>query len=117
LSEYAADFLWYYLEFGAELEKPIASWRFDLTALGYLLARLCWNPEHSDTFIEMCRAARREGPGSLTPIGLIIQRSHEMARGVGPLLYAYFDMLDAISWYDMDPPPRIFYQGLSSLFL
>lgn len=117
LVEYSADFLWYYLEFGAELEKPIASWRFDLTALGYLLARLCWNPEHDETFIEMCRAGRRQAPEARTPAHVMAVRSLEMARGVSPLLYTYFDMLDAISWYELEPPPRLFYQSLASLFV
>ena len=117
LAEYSPDFLWYYLEFGAELDKPIASWRFDLTALGYLLARLCWNPENSESFIEMTRTARREGPGALTPSELIAHRSAEMARGVTPSLYTYFDMLETLSWFDMEPPPRILYQSLASLFV
>jgi serine/threonine protein kinase len=116
LSAYSANYLWYYLEFGAELEKPIASWRFDLTALGFLLARLSWNPEHGETFIEMCRVARREGPGSLIPAIVVAKRSMEMARGISPLLYAYFDMVDAISWFEPEPPPRLFYRSLSSLF-
>jgi serine/threonine protein kinase len=116
LEDHSTDFLWYYLEFGAELDKPIASWRFDLTALGYLLTRLCWNPEHEDTFINMCRTARRDGPGELTPDIVVAKRSMEMARGISPLLYAYFDMLDAISWYEPEPPLRFFYQTLASLF-
>lgn len=116
LTKYSADYLWYYLEFGAELDSPIASWRFDLTALGYLLARLCWNPECGETFIEMCRTARREGPGTLTPSTLVAKRSMEIARGITPVLYAYFDMLDAISWYEPEPPPRLFYRSLASLF-
>jgi serine/threonine protein kinase len=116
LAEYSADYLWYYLEFGAELYRPIASWRFDLTALGYLLARLCWNPENSDSFILMARNARKDGAGTLTPDALIAHRSQEMARGVTPLLYTYFDMLESLSWYDAEPPPRILYQSLASLF-
>jgi len=116
LAEYSHDYLWYYLEFGAELYQPIASWRFDLTALGYLLARLCWNPEKSDSFILMARTARKEGAGTLTPAGLVAHRSQEMARGVTPLLCTYFDMLEPLSWCDADPPPRILYQSLASLF-
>lgn len=117
LSDYSADFLWYYLEFGAELDKPIASWRFDLTALGYLLARLCWDPANDITFIEICQTSRRqEGTKRQTPAHVIAIRSIEMARGVSPLLYAYFEMLDAVSWYEPEPPPGLFYKSLASLF-
>jgi hypothetical protein len=64
----------------------------------------------------MARNARKDGAGTLTPDALIAHRSQEMARGVTPLLYTYFDMLESLSWYDAEPPPRILYQSLASLF-
>ena len=118
LAEYSIDYLWYYLEHGADPEKPIASWRFDLTALGYLLARLTWNPDICERYVEAARAMRRGDVATIrTPAGLVALRASEMERGVHPLLRTYFEMLESISWYDMDPPPRVFYQSLAALFV
>jgi hypothetical protein len=117
LVEYSADYLWYYLEHGAEPEKPIAAWRFDLIALGYLLARLTWNPDMSDRFVEAAREMRRGSCTSYTAAGLVSLRSGEMGRGICPLLRTYFDMVESsIGWYDVEPPPRVFYRSLASLF-
>lgn len=116
LREYPDDFLFYYLEMGGEPDEPIASWRMDLVSLGYMLVRLTWNPEMSDTFIERVRQCRRSGQGSETVSGLVALRLTEMSWGVGPLLRTYFDLLQTIGWTDKMPPPRAFYQGLAALF-
>jgi serine/threonine protein kinase len=114
LSDYTHDFLWYYLEFGAELEQPLAAWKTDLVALGYLLARLTWNPDMNDTFIEQARLARREGSlASRSPASLAALRDSEMRRGVCPMVRAYFDVLEELSWTAVEPPLRSFYQRLA----
>lgn len=114
LSDYTHDFLWYYLEFGADLEQPLAAWKTDLVALGYLLARLTWNPDLNDTFIEQARLARREGSlATRSPTSLMALRDSEMRRGVCPLVRAYFNVLEELSWTVTEPPDRSFYQRLA----
>lgn len=118
LSDYTNDYLWYYLEFGAELDQPLIAWKTDLVALGFLLARLTWNSDMNETFIVQTRLARSEGSlTSQSPVSIVNLRNTEMQRGVCARLREYFDVLGELEWTAAEPPPRSFYQRLSNTLI
>jgi len=113
---YDADHAWYYMQHGAEWEEPCASWRMDFTMLGYLLARLTWDPANHDwTFTSACEE-RRTGSGGLALEEILADRAETMAKA-HPTVIAYLDRVAAlVPWYASTVPAAVVYAELRSVF-
>lgn len=108
------DHLWYYIGAGAELSKPIRSWRMDLSMLGYCLEELLRGDRHV-TFVILCRQRRSDTHMSISDYDIIVRRNKEM-EGCHPAVRAYLDRLKAIvSWDDVNPPAASVYNELRAL--
>jgi hypothetical protein len=121
--DYCQDSCWYYLAWGAEPDRPVRSWRMDLTALGYLLADLTWPEDTNRTFYADCLAGRQ---GEFDPADeaavmeeIVARRDSEMARACCPTLRAYFETLEISgpAWDVTRPPTRSLYRQLAVLFM
>lgn len=120
--EYCTDSCWYYLAWGAEPDRPVRSWRMDLTALGFLLADLTWPEDTNRTFYADCLAYRC---GGLDPADeaavmeeVVDRRGAEMARACNATLLTYFETLETSgpAWGTVRAPPRSLYRQLAVLF-
>lgn len=116
----SADMKYYLLSFGAELNQPAHSWRMDLTALGYTLAYLTWDPDNKQPTFRDRIYARRDGKATVEEVGtdeeLVELREAEMARA-HPLVRDYLDHLKSLPWDQQYPPSIEFYRELMRLFL
>jgi serine/threonine protein kinase len=112
-SSYEDEYKWYYMSMGAELDEPLISWRFDLVALGYILASLT-SPPQSWQFEKICWDKRR-GRGPSTEEALAL-RAADLA-SVNPVVADYLEKVKAVEWFLPDPPSRAFYKSLESLFI
>jgi serine/threonine protein kinase len=112
-TDYDENHLWYYLAMGAEIDEQLYSWRFDLVALGYLLASLTVEPK-AWTFERKCWN-RRDGKNAMPHEELVALRAQEL-RGANPIVCTYMDRLATVSWTAKEPPPRQFYKDLETLF-
>jgi len=106
------DHLWYYMSMGAELYEPVFAWRFDLVALGYLLASLTVEP-NDWTFEQECWE-KRHGRGQSQEMVLAL-RTSELA-GLEPAVQAYMRRIMDVAWDAPAPPSRAFYRELEALF-
>jgi len=112
--KYTDDEKWYYMSLGAEFDKPLMSWRFDLAALGYVLASLTVKPD-TWTFENECWE-RRLGRGSTqAPNEVVALRAKELA-AAAPAVVAYMERVGTLAWDLKEPPPRSFYEELEMLF-
>ena len=120
--DYDADFRYYYMAMGAELDQPLYSWRTDLTALGYMLAEITWNTiDNRRTTFQSAMFQRRDGKTSAddteTDQELVALRESEMTKA-HPSVLAYLRRLDeGLTWTSESPPPETFYRELLAFFL
>lgn len=114
LHELPDDYKWYYFGYGAEMDQPLISWRFDLVALGYVLASLTV-AEEDWTFEEESEKKRREKTDS-TEEELITKRAASLAKA-DPIVLTYMDKLKEVPWDSKEPPSRMFYEQLEALFV
>lgn len=122
--DYRADFRYYYLAMGAELDQPLYSWRMDLTALGYMLAEMTWNKvDNRHTTFQRLMYRRRDAAAAgeaVDPSGdaeLVALRESEM-RLAHPSVLAYLQHIDKdLTWTCEFPPPETFYRELLSFFV
>lgn len=107
------DHLWYYIGAGAELSKPIHSWRMDLTMLGYCLEELTRGSRWV-SFDKQCQRRRQDNTMSMNDYDIIQLRNSQMA-GCHPTVRTYLDILnDLVPWEAADPPPAAVYNELRS---
>jgi len=111
-SVYDADYVWYYMAMGAEMDQPLVSWRFDLVALGYVLASLTVTSDW--TFEKICWNKRKGKGGGMSTDEVLALRSNEL-QGADPVVLAYMDRVKEVAW-DATVPPRDFYKSLEALF-
>jgi hypothetical protein len=114
--DYDVDYRGYYLAQGAELDRPLKSWRMDLTALGFMLAELTWPMDVDRTFYDDCLMLRN---GDIIDENeLITRRGLEMSWACCATLRAYFETLNrGLSWDAASPPPHSLYRSLMSVFV
>lgn len=108
------DYKWYFFMYGAELDQPIVAWRFDLAALGYVLASLT-APEEAWTFEADCELKRVGGGSGITEDELVAKRAAALATA-DPAVLAYFERIKEVAWDAKLPPSRAFYEELEALF-
>lgn len=109
---YNDDSKWYYVARGAELNETLFSWRYDLTALGYLAAQIAWNPDTVRSFEDMCQRRRVEPSGTQEDNDIIHVRDQEMAAGAPREILEYLTALHELPWDSRDPPSVEFYGRL-----
>jgi len=113
-------YFWYYLGFGAEPDEPFRSWRMDLVMLGYLLARLTWNPEYGWSAREQLLAyasSRTQRMEEDTIAALIEQRDQQLRSGAALSVIAYMNRVAAaVPWGLKTPPEKALYRELRALF-
>jgi hypothetical protein len=116
---YGPEFRYYYLAMGAELDKPLYSWRMDLTALGYMLAEITWNTvDNRRTTFQTAMFALRDASATATTSDedLVALRDREMS-AAHPTVLAYMRRIDeGLTWSTEAPPPEAFYRELLSFF-
>jgi serine/threonine protein kinase len=116
---YRPDTCWYYVAMGAELDKPLYSWRMDLTALGYMLAAITWEEDDNGNwkFYDECMLRRNGRHGlDISDNDLIKMRDSEMTQ-IHLTVRTYLNMVAArVGWCDVEPPSKEFYGELLSLF-
>lgn len=111
------DYLWYFVEHGAELDEPSVAWRMDLVMLGYILARLTWSADNSSSwaFVRECER-RRKGRGN-SDIPVFDTRDATLARA-HPIVVTYLDRVAAlVPWRQVEPPAVSVYSELRALFV
>ena len=113
-ADYDANHQWYYLAMGAEIDQQLYSWRFDLVALGYVLASLTVEPQ-CWTFEQKCWD-RRTGKGGILYDEMIAIRSAELS-GANSAICKYLERVATIPWAAKEPPSRQFYKSLEAIFL
>lgn len=113
--DYDNDYRGYYLARGAELDRPMKSWRMDLTALGFMLAELTWPIDADRTFYDDCLLLRK---GDLVDENeLVTRRGFEMSWACCATLRTYFETLDTgLAWDSARPPPPSLYRSLMAVF-
>ena len=111
------DYRWYHLRFGAVPDQPVYSWRYDLTALGYLLADLTWpDGEPPWNYRGECDGRRGSGYVSVFTDADVILLRDEAFTKAHPTVRAYLDAVATLPWDARDPPPATFYEQLLALF-
>ena len=108
------DYKWYYFMHGAELDQPLVSWRFDLVALGYVVASLTV-PEEAWTFETDCEL-KRDGCTKIKEADLVAKRAAALAKA-DPAVLAYFERIKEVAWDSKEPPSCAFYEELERLFV
>ena len=112
------DYRWYHLRFGAVPDQPVYSWRYDLTALGYVLADLTWpDGDLPWDYKAECDARRGAGFVSVFSEADVIRMRDETLAKAHPTVRAYLDAVATVPWDTRDPPPAAFYEQLLGLFL
>jgi hypothetical protein len=107
------DTVWYYLGAGAELARPLHTWRTDLVMLGYALAELLRDDEV--TFTGLCQRRRKDSRMSMNDYDLIERRNVEMA-DCHPVVRAYLDRVaELVPWGSEAAPPAAVYDELRTL--
>jgi hypothetical protein len=120
LIDYDVDRIWYFLMMGAEPAAPLHSYRLDLTALGYALARLSWPVDAApSTFRAVCTDHRKNatdtGVSSAAVTELIELRARDM-QAAHPTIRKYLDIVGRVDWASVAPPPVSLYDELLTLF-
>jgi hypothetical protein len=114
--DYPADAAWYYIAMGAEVDKPLFSWRMDLAALAFVISDLSApvcrpNVFEHRTFELECYNRRSKDGLSLEDI--LTLRAADIA-AAHPDVQEYWRRLDEVSWYAPEPP-RKFYKEMRDL--
>lgn len=107
---------WYYVMMGAYMDKPLQSYRMDLAALGFAVARLCWPVDMArPLFRRVCMLNRERVTDSIERV--VIQRDTEML-DANSSVCAYFRLLDTlVPWSgDSTPPSNSVYDALAAVF-
>lgn len=115
LKEYDSDRIWYYLMMGGEIDAPLHSYRLDLAALGYALARMSWPDENRPTFRSVCTKHREAGSSDPAELAdTIALRDREML-GVHPIIHKYLEVVSHVQWWGTTPPAAAVYDALEAL--
>jgi len=114
--DYPADATWYYIAMGAEMDKPLFSWRMDLAALAFIISDLsapvCRPNVFEHRLFELeCYNRRSKDGMSLEEI--LALRAADIA-AAHPDVQEYWRRLDEVSWYAPEPP-RKFYKEMRDL--
>lgn len=113
------DYVWYFVEQGADLDEPNAAWRMDFLMLGYMLARLTWSEDNSAdwAFARECQR-RRKGRGKYeTDADVIAERDSVLAQA-HPTIVSYLDhVANLVPWRQVEPPAATVYSELRALFI
>ena len=114
------DYLWYFVEHGADLDEPNIAWRMDFVMLGYMLARLTWNSQENSSdwaFARECER-RRKGRGKYeTDADVIAERDSTLVRA-HPTVVSYLDRVaNLVPWCQVEAPAAEVYSELRALFL
>lgn len=108
LCTYDTDMIWYYIMHGADVDVPIHSYRMDLVALGYLMARISW-PEDLDrpTYRSLCTVKRTEKASADGAADIIKLRESEMVNA-HPTVRAYLAEVGRIDWTASTIPASVY---------
>uniref|UniRef100_A0A6C0E6K3 Protein kinase domain-containing protein n=1 Tax=viral metagenome TaxID=1070528 RepID=A0A6C0E6K3_9ZZZZ len=116
--DYPADAAWYYIAMGAEVDKPLFSWRMDLAALAFVISDLSapvCRPNVFDhrTFELVCYERRKGTFEGASLEDILALRAADIA-AAHPDVQEYWRRLDEVSWYASEPP-RLFYKEMRDL--
>ena len=106
------DMKFYFIQRGAELDKALVRYRFDLEAIGYMLMALLWTDE--PYWYTYCDISRKNPPETLKDADLIQQRN-EYKDSI-EVLRPYFQKIKECSWEYDEPNSREWYKSLLKLF-
>ena len=114
LSQYGIekDMKFYFLQRGAELDKPLVRYRLDLEAIGYMLMSLLWMDE--PYWYIYCDVSRKKAAETLKDEDLVQQR--DKYKDSIEVLRPYFQKIKECSWDDDEPNSREWYESLLKLF-
>lgn len=103
------DTVWYYIGAGAEISRPLHSWRMDLVMLGYCLAELTGGPRQ---FASLCQKRRSDRHMSTSDYDIIQCRNKEMLE-CDPTVRAYLDRVaELVPWNTQQAPAASVYEEL-----
>ena len=117
--DYPADAAWYYIAMGAEMDKPLFSWRMDLIALAFVISDLSapvCRPNIFDhrTFELVCYERRKGTFEGASLEDILALRAADIA-AAHPDVQEYCRRLDEVSWYAPEPPCKKFYKEMRDL--
>jgi hypothetical protein len=129
LSEYTNDFKYYYLIQGGELDKPCRSFKYDLLAFGYFLAKLtCLEKEYDEIYqwqFEKLATTYRKMSGPFTNIDQmciknidqhIIELRNNVHKNFNTFIKNYFEEVNRMNWFLETCPSKIYYNQLCDIF-
>lgn len=125
LRDYHNDYTYYYYSKGGELEYPYKSYKFDLIAFGYIIAKLFskndYNKIYTWEFENECEKYRIIKSVTDKQIEkLHILRNSELKNiyneSSNPKLHAYFNLVNEYDWYEKIPKDNTFYEKLINVF-
>ena len=101
---------------GGQLNKPVYSYRMDLTAVGYAVARQSW-PENIERplFRSIC-LSNRERVDSFDSFEDIIRGRDIEMKKAHPSICAYLKRLDELVSWSGPPPSNNVYDALMDIF-
>lgn len=113
------DYLWYFVEHGADLDEPNVAWRMDFVMLGHMLARLTWPEENSSdwAFARECER-RRKGRGKYEQDADVVAERDSVLSRAHPTVVVYLDRVATlVPWRQAEPPAASVYSELRALFI
>jgi hypothetical protein len=129
LSEYTNDFKYYYLIQGAELDKPCRSFKYDLLAFGYFLAKLTsLEKEYAEGYqwqFEKLATNYRKMNGPFSNIDQlciknidqqIIELRNNEHKNFNTFIKNYFEEVNRMNWFLETCPSKEWYNQLCDIF-
>lgn len=103
---------YYFYSYGAEYDKPIFSYRFDLQSLGYMLMIIDNNYNLLDFQTKAQKYYTDRSRSNHYAELEILKAKYEISDKIN----AYFKIIDAVDWFCLDPPANEIYDGVIALF-
>ena len=110
---------WYYAMMGARMDESVYSYRMDLTALGYAVARQSWPSDVvRPLFRSICisNRIRRRRQMSVDSIETVLRERDIEMENAHPAICAYFKRLDELVEWSGPPPSDSVYAALADVF-
>lgn len=103
---------YYYYSYGAEYDKPIYSYRFDLQSVGYMLMVIYNNYKLLEFQIKAHTYYTSKARDNFFPILEVLKGRYTMPTKVAE----YFKIIEAIDWFCLEPPAEEIYDAILELF-
>ena len=103
---------YYYYSYGAEYDKPIYSYRFDLQSVGYMLMVIYNDYKLLEFQIKAHKYYNSKARDNFFPILEVLKAKYEMPTKVAE----YFKIIEAVDWFCLEPPTEDIYGAILELF-